>query len=74
MTTVLHAHGLGRGVGAVPGPVTSAASTGPKELIKQGLATLVTQPSDVVAMLDADETPDRLVRHPEFGTSSATAA
>jgi DNA processing protein len=55
MTTVLHARSLGRGVGAVLGPVTSAASAGPNEVIRQGLASLVTQSSDVIALLDTDE-------------------
>ncbi|WP_336643728.1 DNA-processing protein DprA [Microbacterium sp. MMO-113] len=57
MTTVLTARELGRGVGAVPGPVTTAASTGTNELIKQRFASLVTQPSDVIALLDADDPP-----------------
>ena len=56
LTTVRTAHRLGRGVGAVPGPVTSAVSNGPNELIKQGVACVVTQTSDVIALLDADET------------------
>ena len=67
MTTVIAAHELGRGVGAVPGPVTSVASAGPNELIKQGLASLVTQPSDVIALLDADPNPRRAVTRPEAG-------
>lgn len=67
MTTVLTARELGRGVGAVPGPVTSAASTGPNELIKQRFASLVTQPSDIIALLDADDPPKRGVTRPELG-------
>ena len=67
MTTVIAARELGRGVGAVPGPVTSAASAGPNELIKQGFASLVTQRSDVIDLLDADRTPDRTVTRPEVG-------
>ena len=59
MTTVLHARGLGRGVGAVPGPVTSVASTGPNHLIRHGLALLIAQASDVTDLLDADEAPTR---------------
>lgn len=66
MSTVLAARDLSRGVGAVPGPVTSATSSGPNELIRQGLATLVTQPSDVIDLLDADA-PDRAVTRPEVG-------
>ncbi|GAA3040231.1 DNA-processing protein DprA [Microbacterium dextranolyticum] len=56
LTTVRNARGLGRGVGAVPGPVTSVVSAGPNELIKQGLASVITQASDVIALLDADVT------------------
>ncbi|HCX85858.1 MAG TPA: DNA processing protein DprA [Micrococcales bacterium] len=67
MTTVIAGRDLGRGVGAVPGPVTSVASAGPNELIKQGLASLVTQPSDVIALLDADPNPRRAVTRPEAG-------
>lgn len=67
MTTVLTARELGRGVGAVPGPLTSAASTGPNELIKQRFASLVTQPSDVIALLDADDPPKPAVTRPELG-------
>ncbi|WP_447947438.1 DNA-processing protein DprA [Microbacterium lacticum] len=66
MTTVLSARELGRGIGAVPGPVTSAASSGPNELIRQGFATLITQPSDLIALLDADA-PRRAVTLPEVG-------
>lgn len=58
---VLTARDLGRGIGAVPGPVTSAASSGPNELIRQGFATLITQPSDVITLLDEDETPARTI-------------
>lgn len=66
MTTVIAARDLDRGVGAVPGPVASAASSGPNELIRQGLATLVTQPSDVIALLDSDA-PGHPVSRPEIG-------
>jgi len=59
LTTVFSAHGLGRGIGAVPGSVTSAVSNGPNELIKQGVASVITQTSDVIALLDADEAPER---------------
>jgi DNA processing protein len=66
MTTVIAARELGRGVGAVPGPVTSVASAGPNELIKQGFAVLVTQPSDVIALLDSNA-PNRVVARSELG-------
>lgn len=67
MATVLTARELGRGVGAVPGPVTSAASSGPNELIKQRFASLITQPSDVIALLDADGPSKPAVMRPELG-------
>ncbi|WP_167131769.1 DNA-processing protein DprA [Paramicrobacterium chengjingii] len=66
VTTVLAARDLGRSVGAVPGPVTSAASSGPNELIRQGFATLVTQPSELIALLDAGA-PDRVAKRSEVG-------
>lgn len=66
MTTVLTARWLGRAIGAVAGPVTSAASAGPNELIKQRFASLITQPSDVIALLDADDPPKRGVTPPEL--------
>lgn len=65
MTTVIAAHELGRGVGAVPGPVTSAASAGPNELIKQGFASLVTDTGNVIDLLDADQNSGRAVTRPE---------
>ena len=43
---------LGRVVGAVPGPVTSAASTGTHRLLREGVASLVTDASDLLALLD----------------------
>lgn len=57
IAAVRTAHHLGRGIGAVPGPVTSAASGGPNELVKQGIASVVTQASDVIALLDGAESP-----------------
>ena len=43
---------LGRPVGAVPGPVTSAASSGTHRLLHEGIASLVTDATDVTALLD----------------------
>lgn len=42
---------LGRPVGAVPGPVTSAASSGAHRLLREGVASLVTDTADVTALL-----------------------
>lgn len=52
LVTTDHALRLGRGVGAVPGPVTSAASTGPHLLIQDQRATLITNASDAQALMD----------------------
>lgn len=56
--TVLEARGLGRGIGAVPGPITSVASGGPNQFIRQGVASVVTDVNDVTALLDADRSSD----------------
>lgn len=42
-----HARGIGRPVGAVPGPLTSAASAGCHRLIREEGATLITSADDV---------------------------
>lgn len=47
LSTARRAEALSRTVGAVPGPVTSAASAGCHELIRDGAATLVTTADDV---------------------------
>ncbi|WP_197536644.1 DNA-processing protein DprA [Microlunatus phosphovorus] len=67
LATVRAAHDLGRSIGAVPGPVTSAVSNGPNQLIKQGVASVVSQASDVIALLDADERADRSVTRSVIG-------
>lgn len=66
LTTVFSADGLGRGIGAVPGPVTSAVSNGTNELIKQGIASVVTQTGDVIALLDRDEADHRSSDRPRI--------
>ena len=47
MAVARRAHELGRTVGAVPGPVTSATSAGPHQLLRDG-ASLVAEASDLV--------------------------
>jgi len=71
ITTVFTARGLGRGGGAVPGPVTSAASSGPNELIRQGVAALVTRPDDVIALLDSTTSPPQSARVPDYGVRAS---
>ena len=48
MTVARRAHELGRAVGAVPCPVTSAASAGPHQLLRDG-ASLVTDAADLLS-------------------------
>ena len=78
MRVAEEAHRLGRGVGAVPGPVTSAASVGTHLLLRDCLANFVTDAKDVVRMvtgdtdqLSVDQSAPRVVREPPayFGRS-----
>lgn len=55
--TASHAHALGRVVGAVPGPVTSAASAGPHQLIAAGTAMLTSDARQIADALDAPPPP-----------------
>jgi len=57
MAVARRAHELGRAVGAVPGPVTSATSVGPHRLLAEGHARVVARASD---LLDPD---GRNLRH-----------
>ena len=43
---------LGRAVGAVPGPVTSATSSGTNTMLRNGSAAVITQASDALNLLD----------------------
>lgn len=52
LNTAHHAAQLGRPLGAVPGPVTSPASTGCHRLIREGLAECVTSPDEVVELIE----------------------
>lgn len=45
------AHELGRSVGAIPGPVTSTASMGTHRLLQMGVASLVTDASDLMRLV-----------------------
>ncbi|MGO3778000.1 MAG: DNA-processing protein DprA [Canibacter sp.] len=51
MRTAQEAKGLGRIIGAVPGPVTSAASHGTNLLLQEGDARLITNAKDVLRLL-----------------------
>lgn len=50
--TAARAAELGRPVGAIPGPITSAASSGCHRLLRDGLATVITGYDDVRGLLD----------------------
>lgn len=63
------AHRHSRAVGAVPGPVTSAASAGSHELIKRGRAEIITDTADVTAMLDSLHDPGRVPNRETFERS-----
>jgi DNA processing protein len=49
--TASHAAGLVRPVGAVPGPVTSASSAGCHRMVRDGIATLVTDAAEVLELV-----------------------
>jgi DNA processing protein len=51
LNTANHAADLGRPVGAVPGPVTSAASAGCHRFIRESKAVLVTNPEEMAALV-----------------------
>ncbi|WP_258061970.1 DNA-processing protein DprA [Rathayibacter iranicus] len=51
LNTAGHAAALGRPLGAVPGPVTSASSAGCHRLLREYAATCVTSPPDVLELL-----------------------
>jgi DNA processing protein len=62
LNTARTAAELGRPVGAVPGPVTSASSAGCHEIVRDGRAALVTDSAEVVELvgrLGADLAPAR---------------
>lgn len=68
MRTAMHAHALGRRVGAVPGPVTSVTSAGSHELIKRGVALMVTTTSDVTVLFGSDPETSRTLGRSELGS------
>jgi DNA processing protein len=54
LNTASHAGQLGRPIGAVPGPVTSAASAGCHKLLRESLAICVTGPDDMAELVSTD--------------------
>jgi DNA processing protein len=59
LNTAGHAGQLGRPTGAVPGPVTSAASAGCHRLIREQNATLVTNADEMAELFPLQEGADR---------------
>lgn len=49
--TATHAHNLNRPIGVVPGPITSPASAGCHKLIREGVAQLITDSTDLFDLL-----------------------
>lgn len=56
LNTAHHAQTLGRPIGAVPGPVTSAASAGCHMLLREGPVICVTGPDDMAELVPLDPT------------------
>jgi DNA processing protein len=52
LNTAHHAAQLGRPIGAVPGPVTSAASGGCHRLLRSGIARCVTTPDEMAELVN----------------------
>ncbi|NLA65543.1 MAG: DNA-protecting protein DprA [Leucobacter sp.] len=55
LNTAGHAAQLGRAIGAVPGPITSAASAGCHKLIRDYQATLVTNTRELIELLSLND-------------------
>lgn len=62
LRVAMAAYDLGRRIGAVPGPITSATSNGCNLLLGEGLAEVVTGAGDVESMLDPAPAAYRLPR------------
>ena len=58
LNTANHAASLGRPIGAVPGPVTSAASAGCHRLLREAMATCVTNAREMAELLDGEHPTD----------------
>ena len=61
LSTAGHAAGLLRPVGAVPGPVTSAASAGCHRLLREGAAVCVTDAPEVLELAGGGPAPEPMV-------------
>lgn len=73
MTVARRAHELGRTVGAVPGPVTSATSNGPHELLELGIARIVTHSEQIIGVRQAEDPTPAGERHAYEHARTATS-
>lgn len=72
LNTAHHAASLGRPLGAVPGPVTSAASAGCHRLLREADAVCVTGGGDVLEMLGCAPAVDEPPAHASGRTDERT--
>ena len=72
LNTAGHASTLGRPLGAVPGPVTSAASAGCHRLIRDYTAVCVTNPDEMAELAPLDGQPPLF--EPDDAAGGAAAA
>lgn len=73
MTVARRAHELGRAVGAVPGPVTSATSNGPHELLELGIGRIVTHSEQIIRIRRAEGSEPVGERHAYEHARTATS-
>ena len=71
LNTAAHAATLGRALGAVPGPVTSAASLGCHRLLREGAAICITSPDDVAELVGGESSDAGPVRKSSGATASS---
>jgi DNA processing protein len=74
LNTAGHAASLGRPIGAMPGPVTSAASAGCHRLIREYAATLVTSAAEMAELVRGTEAECNAVSEESATGSSSSSA
>ena len=72
MKVVREAQQIGRAVGAVPGPVTSATSMGPHQLLRDNMAAIVVDVGDIGdALRRSRQATSAAIQHGAFRENSA---
>jgi DNA processing protein len=74
LNTAHHALSLSRPVGAVPGPVTSAASAGCHKLIRESLVTCVTSAEEMAELAPLNAQPARAGEEPALAPRDTNSA